>query len=994
MSSRDPYAGGYYQPGGGGSGDSDDNDEPDGAGGGVDLGGTSGSADPSETPGVNEDEEPNNAETVGSVTRNRGSAGAPGDTGAPTRSIGDDNGGDAGDNSSESDEPNNAETVGSVTRNRSDPTGGSDSDPTLEAANAQDSDSTRDRTITSPSYDPSEVGGLEDFSGDTDPRRSNQGLERIDSDSRDSGRRRQQLGEMAGQFEQEVLMSLPSGYDEGDIRITEKQQNGETVLAAEFTRAGEFERAEQLERRVIEQSLVQDESGVRILERDGGLEAEFTREGQEQILAKSLGVEQSDIAVEDGEAIGTSEEGRNALAMSQPRNRQKPTQADDDPSDRGGTSEFNTPNESITEERDAGSRAPNISGGDIRLAAEAEEQQTIGDLPESQQQAILNANPELDENTPVNQGVGNTEPADSVSEAYDSSRDLGEVLSDNPVQNLLGFGASIRGWQQNTTPVEDAGERARENFGASTALGATPLGAAVSAASSQDAGSPLSGVTGISLSPEETLAQEANKRIAGLTGMSPREARLTVRGAATEAVGTATQPFTDAAGEVTATSNEQASQSLEDRRGALTDSRAAALATAVALAEPTPFGEALLLGGGAALGIGGATASGTEQGENPVPASPFSNRNEIDVPEDGDAGQQSELEAGEQDVSEFGTPTEPIDRTGEVAAPTDGETAQNEIDVPEEDAPSPFELSFSTAVRQGRIEGRQRPGTLGGSTIEEPISPTIPGEITGPQIDDGTTTTPEEAASESSEPMNREDFTSPSQSTEDTIQEAEQLLEEAEQPSTQPTDTAVVGSSARPLAGGLSGPGAASGPGEATAPLTRGLGLGRGLGLSGGAALTDALAQPAAASATTAAATTQPYQYRFQQEFVESQPTQFEYPTFTFNARRPRRDNGTDDSERSAAGGDSAGSTAAAGVSSGISAGWFNEFVTGYAVGPGAREPASSDDSPAAAFLEARQTETQATATGETREAVDTAEATFSFENFGIDIGGGSDGLL
>ncbi|WP_233516926.1 hypothetical protein, partial [Haloferax sp. Atlit-6N] len=194
------------------------------------------------------------------------------------------------------------------------------------------------------------------------------------------------------------------------------------------------------------------------------------------------------------------------------------------------------------------------------------------------------------------------------------------------------------------------------------------------------------------------------------------------------------------------------------------------------------------------------------------------------------------------------------------------------------------------------------------------MSPTIPGEVTGPQIDDGTATTPEEAVSESSEPMNREDFTSPSQSTEDTIQEAEQLLEEAEQPSTQPSETAVVGSSARPLAGGLAGPGGISGPGQTSAPVTRGLGLGRGLGLSGGAALIDALAQPAATSAATATATTQPYQFRFQQRFVEPQPSEFESPAFTFNARRPRRrDVGPDDNERTAAGGDTAESTAGAG---------------------------------------------------------------------------------
>jgi hypothetical protein len=84
-------------------------------------------------------------------------------------------------------------------------------------------------------------------------------------------------------------------------------------------------------------------------------------------------------------------------------------------------------------------------------------------------------------------------------------------------------------------------------------------------------------------------------------------------------------------------------------------------------------------------------------------------------------------------------------------------------------------------------------------------------------------------------------------------------------------------------------------------------------------------------------------------------------------------------------------------------ASYFNEFVTAYAVGPGPRQAA--DESGGFGF-NTRLTETQATATGETRDAIETAESTFFVADgdsdsdsddgtgFGIDLGGGGDGLL
>jgi len=995
---RDSYAGGYYEPGGG----ADDDEEPDGPGGGVNLGGVAGGSDPSDAPGAGDSDSggsssdsddatgrgprdnrdpfaddsgdatgsaPNddssgstgssssdgasNRETVGSVTRDRGSAGAPGDTGEPTESIGDDS------------------TNSPTSRTN---------DPRQEIENWSGSDDVDgDRTFDDAGVEGGgrvPGSGLEDFS-DADPRRSNQGLERLEGDSSGVDQRRQQLGDQAEQFEQEVLRSLPDRYDEGDIRIEEEQRGGETVLAAEFTQAGEFERAEQFEEEIVEQSSVEDESGVRVVERDGGFAAEFTQEGQEQIVAESLGVTRSDIDVRDGTVIGTSEEGRNALAMSQPDDRQNPTRADDDPADPGGTSEFGTPNESITRERDTGGDAY-VSGGDVRLYQEAEEQTTVSDLPESQQQALMNGNPEIGPNTPVETNGQETETADSVEEAYGSGRDLGEVASDDPVQAVLGFQAAVDQWQRETTPVQDAGDATREF---------------------------LSGVVDWNIPTESELASDTNAFLGSFdsrasplfspfAGQSPRETRLQARGAALGAANQVAQPFVSAGGEITSTGRDAGEDSIEARRDATGTSAAAALLTTAALAEPTPFGEALLFAGAAAAGVGGATASGTDQGSQRVPESPFV-QSEVGVPEDGERVQQS----GEVSVPEDGEPTtrsgevtvpedrEPVAQPSEVSVPDDAESGQNEINVPEDDTRSPMEISFDTAVRRGRTQGRQ---------VDEPTGPTIGDEPTGPQIGDGEVWQPTDGSEESSDLTGeRSGVREPPETPEETISETENLLEQAEEQQTQVTEAGVSSSDSQSFGFGRSRSRARSIPGQATAPLGMSLGLQDATGLAGGMALTDAFARPTPTGATAAAATSAPFEYRFQEQFTKpTQNTAFPTPTFNFNARRPRRNRGDDGGERQR-GSDSGGSsTSGSNRDQGISAGWYNEFVTGYAVGPGAREPAAGDDSPAATFLGARQTETQATATGETREAVEAAEATFSFANFGIDIGGGSDGLI
>ncbi|RDZ99713.1 hypothetical protein DEQ92_20845, partial [Haloferax sp. Atlit-6N] len=335
-------------PGTGGSSDSDNDDDdgdeyrndprrnPDNRDGdgvpadeendsGGELPGNSGSVTPTPDPSGGDSSDSSDSSSGDddlpddSVTRDRGSAGASPSGGGPTAGLGSD---------SDSDSASSIED-----------------DPRQEIENWAGSDQDGDGEI---SWDEAGVegggrvpgSGVEDFAG-ADADRSEQGIERI-SETDDT--RRARLAEQAEQFEQEVLRSLPSGFDEGDVRITEEQQNGQTGLAAEFTQSGEYERAEQFEQNIIEQSSIEDESDVRVVERDGRFAARFTNEGQEQIIAESLGVDRTDIAVQDGQVVGTSEEGRNALAMAQPRDRQNPTRADDEHSDRGGISPFGTPN--------------------------------------------------------------------------------------------------------------------------------------------------------------------------------------------------------------------------------------------------------------------------------------------------------------------------------------------------------------------------------------------------------------------------------------------------------------------------------------------------------------------------------------------------------------------------------------------------------------------------------------------------------------------------
>ncbi|WP_144240046.1 hypothetical protein [Haladaptatus cibarius] len=71
----------------------------------------------------------------------------------------------------------------------------------------------------------------------------------------------------------------------------------------------------------------------------------------------------------------------------------------------------------------------------------------------------------------------------------------------------------------------------------------------------------------------------------------------------------------------------------------------------------------------------------------------------------------------------------------------------------------------------------------------------------------------------------------------------------------------------------------------------------------------------------------------------------------------------------------------------GLGAGWFNEFVTAFGTGAGPREVASDFGSGAVDLTEQRQTKAQAAGGA----GIEAAEATFSFDGFGVDVTGESE---
>jgi hypothetical protein len=283
----------------------------------------------------------------------------------------------------------------------------------------------------------------------------------------------------------------------------------------------------------------------------------------------------------------------------------------------------------------------------------------------------------------------------------------------------------FREFQRETTPVEDAGRQTRQFLG---------------------------------LPSEAELSQQANEALAGgrptgsldvpgpagaggtggtpTTARTPRELRLDARSAALrgvdEGVGTAVDAVPG------------------DERGV------AAGATALALAEPTPFGEAALFGASAAAGLGGSTLTDPDQGSELVPESPFGgaeidaptepgrprevdaparpqgSRPEIDAPSDADVGVDSELDVGDGTGSDagiqLGAQGVVLDEDGDSDAPTiSREDLVEDRGAPEQDPPSTrerqrrddlgvFERDFPG--RENQVIGRD----TGTEFVSDPVS--------------------------------------------------------------------------------------------------------------------------------------------------------------------------------------------------------------------------------------------------------------------------------
>jgi hypothetical protein len=96
-------------------------------------------------------------------------------------------------------------------------------------------------------------------------------------------------------------------------------------------------------------------------------------------------------------------------------------------------------------------------------------------------------------------------------------------------------------------------------------------------------------------------------------------------------------------------------------------------ATALAVAEPTPFGEAALFAGSAAAGLGGSTLTNPEQGSQEIPRSPFGG-SEVDAPTE---------PTGQRPV-EVDVPDEPAGTDGEVAQPDSPNIDDPEVAQPDD----------------------------------------------------------------------------------------------------------------------------------------------------------------------------------------------------------------------------------------------------------------------------------------------------------------------
>jgi hypothetical protein len=272
-------------------------------------------------------------------------------------------------------------------------------------------------------------------------------------------------------------------------------------------------------------------------------------------------------------------------------------------------------------------------------------------------------------------GANATTVSTEITETQATAPDLGESVP-SAAGAVSEFGAGVREFQRETTPVQDAGRQTR-GF--------------------------LSNQTGIDIASEQQAADRTNEIIGSQLGTSPREARLGLRRGALDTIGSGVDTAVDAV--------------PGDERGV------AAGATALAVAEPTPFGEAALLGGSALAGVGGSTLTDPEQGSQPVPRSPVV-ESEIDAP----------TEPAEDQPAEVDAPDRPQGSRSEIDQPTDPDPGVGEVDQPMDPEPGvDSELGVDTTGEQESDAGIRASGQL--LEREEQLDEDEGDDDLGPDID-------------------------------------------------------------------------------------------------------------------------------------------------------------------------------------------------------------------------------------------------------------------
>ncbi|MDS0297108.1 hypothetical protein [Halogeometricum luteum] len=264
----------------------------------------------------------------------------------------------------------------------------------------------------------------------------------------------------------------------------------------------------------------------------------------------------------------------------------------------------------------------------------------------------------------------------SIDRQRSESQSPGEFFSSvasDVVSDPLGAVRGFRSWQSRTNPLRDFAAQNRERIGA-PAPGAETASAFAQNPTGFTFGTPTEG------SLTESQDERATDVITGI-----QEGRLRLR-----------------------------SDILSGAQSLTGSGETAAAATAFALAEPTPVGEAVLLGAGAVGIAGSATASGTSQGEQRIPSSPFApgSSSEVQVPEDGGVTSQSEVNVpsdGSPVVdAELGVPDVGGINRPELQPSESPEFGSPEIAVPDRPVGDLLTVSTSQLFREGRQRQRER----------------------------------------------------------------------------------------------------------------------------------------------------------------------------------------------------------------------------------------------------------------------------------------------